>query len=82
MSLLVLVDKGYSYAMVDLGALQNAQHPASTLRAKLVPIIPPSLGHGHDIYKELGTDRVLIYARFDDSTKDFPLIPNFPKLVL
>ncbi len=71
--------QGYSYAMVDLGALQNAQHPAH-LRAKLVPIIPPSLGHGHDIYKELGTDRVLIYARFDDSTKDFPSDTKFSQV--
>ena len=71
--------KGYSYGLVDLGALQNASHP-STLRAKLVPIIPPSLGHGHDIYKELGTDRVLIYARFDDSTKDFPVDTKFSQV--
>ena len=51
--------------MVDLGNLNNA---AST-KAKLVPIIPPGLGHGSDIYSELGTDKVIVYARFDDSTK-------------
>ena len=39
----------------------------------MIPIIPPSKGHGFDIYKELGADKVLIYARFDDSTKDFPV---------
>ena len=53
--------------MVDLGSLGNP-----TTRAKLVPIIPPSKGHGFDLYKELGTDKLLVYARFDDSTKDFP----------
>jgi hypothetical protein len=35
----------------------------STGRAKLIPIIPPGLGHGSDVYTELGTDRVIVYAR-------------------
>ena len=70
---------GYSYGLVDLGALQDSAHP-SNQRAKLVPIIPPSLGHGYDLYKELGTDRVLIYARFDDSTKDFPSDTKFAQV--
>ena len=70
---------GYSYGLVDLGVLQDSAHP-SNQRAKLVPIIPPSLGHGHDLYKELGTDRVLIYARFDDSTKDFPSDTKFAQV--
>ena len=71
--------KDYSYALIDLGALQDTQHP-SNQRAKLVPIIPPSLGHGYDIYTELGTDKVLIYARFDDSTKDFPTDTKFAQV--
>ena len=54
---------GYTYAYVDL--------PASGTPAKLVPIIPPSTNHGADIYKELGADKVLIYARFDSSNTDF-----------
>ena len=48
--------------------------------AKLIPIIPPSKGHGHDLYKELGTDRVLLYARFDDSDKDFPTDTAFAQI--
>ena len=48
--------------------------------AKLIPIIPPSRGHGYDIYKELGADRVLVYARFDDSTKDFPTDTKFSQV--
>ncbi len=71
--------KGYSYGLVDLGALQDSAHP-SNQRANLIPIIPPSLGHGYDLYKELGTDRVLIYARFDDSTKDFPSDTKFAQV--
>jgi hypothetical protein len=69
--------KGYSYGMVDLGSLNSN---AAGNYATLVPIIPPSRGHGYDIYKELGTDKVLIYARFDDSTKDFPIDTKFAQV--
>ena len=64
---------GYTYGIVDLGS-------SFTTAAKLIPIIPPSKGHGYDIYKELGTDKVLIYARFDDSTKDFPTDTSFSQI--
>jgi hypothetical protein len=69
---------GYTWGMVDLGSIQpsgNISNPA-----KLIPIIPPSKGHGYDIYSELGTDKVLIYARFDDSTKDFPTDTQFAQV--
>ena len=61
--------KNYSYGIVDLGSINSN----SSTKAKLIPIIPPSKGHGYDIYRELGAERVLVYARFDDSTKDFPV---------
>ena len=67
--------KGYTYGMLDLTDLQ----PTSP-NAKLIPIIPPAKGHGSDIYKELGADRVLVYARFDDSTKDFPIDSKFAQI--
>ena len=70
--------KDYSYGLVDLGTLNSGVSVVN--RAKLVPIIPPSLGHGYDIYTELGTDKVLIYARFDDSTKDFPTDTKFAQV--
>ena len=70
--------KGYTYALVDLGTLNS--NVSSTGRAKLIPIIPPGLGHGHDVYAELGTDRVIVYARFDDSTKDFPIDTQFSQV--
>jgi hypothetical protein len=66
---------GYTYGIVDLGALQpggNISNPA-----RLIPIIPPSRGHGYDLYKELGADRVMIYSRFDDSSRDFPINTKF-----
>ena len=67
--------KGYTYGLVDLTDIQ----PTSP-NAELIPIIPPSKGHGSDIYKELGADRVLVYARFDDSTKDFPIDTKFAQI--
>ena len=70
--------KGYSYAMVDLGTLQPVGGIANP--AKLIPIIPPGKGHGNDLYTELGTDKVIIYARFDDSTKDFPTDTKFAQV--
>ena len=69
--------KDYSYALVDLGPINTNTTGTS---AKLVPIIPPSKGHGFDIYKELGTDKVLVYSRFDDSTKDFPIDTSFAQI--
>ena len=70
--------KGYSYALVDLGTLNSFVSADKT--AKLIPIIPPKLGHGSDVYTELGTDRVIVYARFDDSTKDFPIDTKFAQV--
>ena len=67
---------GYTYGMVDLGSISAT----ATEAAKLIPIIPPSRGHGYDIYTELGTDRVLVYARFDDSTKDYPIDTKFAQI--
>ena len=67
--------KNYTYGMVDLGTtVTPGQY------AKLIPIIPPSKGHGFDVYKELGADKILIYARFDDSTKDFPIDSKFSQV--
>jgi len=64
--------KGYTYGIINLPATGNP--------AKLIPIIPPSKGHGYNIYEELGTDKVLMYARFDDSTKDFPIDTKFAQV--
>ncbi len=68
---------GYTFGMVDLGPVES---PSIQVRAKLIPIIPPSRGHGYDLYKELGTDKLLVYARFDDSTKDFPTDTKFAQI--
>ena len=70
---------GYTWGIVDLGPLRGSNIPEADA-AKLIPIIPPSKGHGYDIYTELGTDKVLVYARFDDSTKDFPTDTKFAQV--
>jgi len=70
--------KGYTWGLVDLGSINQSASEA----AKLDVIVPPSLGHGYDIYQELGTDRVLLYARFDDSTQDFPIDTKFAQIGL
>jgi hypothetical protein len=69
--------KDYSYGIVDLGSI-NSNSTGSF--GRLIPIIPPSKGHGYNIYTELGTDKVLVYARFDDSTKDFPIDTRFAQV--
>ena len=70
---------GYTWGIVDLGSLRGSNIQSGSA-AKLIPIIPPSKGHGYDIYTELGTDKVLVYARFDDSTKDFPTNTKFAQV--
>ena len=73
--------KGYSFGIVDLGTLNTGVNTAAGgVFAKLIPIIPPGKGHGSDIYKELGTDKVLLYARFDDKDKDFPIDTKFAQV--
>ena len=67
--------KGYTYGIVDLGSIQPPENIPNP--AKLIPIIPPSKGHGYDLYKELGADKVMIYSRFDDSSRDFPINTKF-----
>ncbi len=69
--------KGYSYGVVDLGPIQSG---SLTEFAELIPIIPPSKGHGYDLYKELGAEKALVYARFDDSTKNFPTDTQFAQV--
>ena len=65
---------GYTYGVVDLSGL------AGNKDAELIPIIPPSKGHGYNIYEELGADKVLLYARFDDSDRDFPIDTKFSQI--
>jgi hypothetical protein len=69
---------GYTFGIVDFG--HSSTDSLGVDVAKLIPIIPPSRGHGYDIYTELGSDKVLVYSRFDDSTKDFPTDTKFSQV--
>lgn len=69
--------RGYTYGIVDL---KTPGSVSESNRAKLIPIIPPSKGHGYDLYTELGADRVLIYSRFDTSTKEFSSDTKFSQV--
>jgi hypothetical protein len=69
--------KNYTYAAVDLGTISFANNQTP---AELIPIIPPSRGHGFDIYQELGTDKIMIYSRFDNTTKQFPMDSQFAQV--
>ena len=70
---------GYTYGVVDLSSF-NSGALSNNTKAKLIPVIPPSKGHGYDLYTELGADKVLVYARFDDSTKDYPTDTHFAQV--
>tara|TARA_B100002019_G_scaffold291169_1_gene310582 strand:- start:5689 stop:7260 length:1572 start_codon:yes stop_codon:yes gene_type:complete len=69
--------KNYTFALIDLGTTATT---VPGVFAQLIPIIPPSKGHGYDIYTELGADKILIYARFDDSTRNFPIDTEFAQI--
>jgi len=69
---------GYSFGIIDLSSINTG---SITDRAFLIPIIPPTKGHGFNAYNELGADKVLIYARFDD-IGDFPTSTKFAQVGL
>ena len=59
--------EGYSYGTVDLVA---GNVPTGTTSPVFNVIVPPSGGHGSDIYRELGAYNVLTYARFENDTEN------------
>ena len=49
--------------------------------AKLEVIIPPSGGHGFDVYKELGAKRAMVNVRLEYSeTEEFPVDTDFRRI--
>jgi hypothetical protein len=61
---------GYTFGTLDLSA---GGVPTAISEPVFNVIIPPQGGHGHDIYRELGSKNVLIYSRIenDNSNPDF-----------
>ena len=54
---------GYTFASINVNATEISGIGAGS-GAVLEVIIPPSGGHGFNVYKELGTKRVMINSRF------------------
>ena len=59
--------KGYTFGTVDLVA---GGVPTGTTTPQFNVIVPPTGGHGADVYKELGGYNVLSYARFENDTEN------------
>ena len=65
----VTISKGgsdYTYGTVNL----TGRVPKGTTSPTFNVIIPPSGGHGADIYRELGAYNVLTYSRFENDTEN------------
>ncbi len=58
---------GYTYGTLDLAA---GGVPFSSTEPEFNVIIPPSGGHGADIYRELGAYNVLLYSRLENDTEN------------
>ena len=54
----------YTHAVLDL---RSGGIPLGTTPAVVDIIIPPKVGHGYDIYRELGAYNVAVYARMENS---------------
>ena len=59
----------YTFGSVDLNAVGLA-NPSGSTDAAFNVIIPPQGGHGSDVYRELGANRVLIYSRLENDTSN------------
>jgi hypothetical protein len=60
---------GYTFATLNLDSVVSPQDTTNpNNKAVFNVIIPPEGGHGADIYKELGANRALVYARIENST--------------
>ena len=65
---------GYTFATLNLDAVVS---PIDTNnKAIFNVIIPPEGGHGADIYRELGANRVLVYSRIENSSTNPDFIEN------
>ena len=56
---------GYSYGTLDISNVTHTGIGTTTL-ANFDIIISPKGGHGANIYRELGANRVLLYSRFEN----------------
>jgi len=68
---------GYSFATLDVDSVVTGAGASFSV------IIPPAGGHGSDVYRELGSNKVLIYSRIENSditNPDFPTGNQFARI--
>jgi len=68
---------GYSFATLDLDDVVSGSGASFSV------IVPPPGGHGADIYRELGANKVLVYSRIENSdvtNPDFPTGNQFARI--
>ena len=68
---------GYSFATLDLDSVVTGTGASFSV------IIPPPGGHGADVYRELGSNKVLVYSRIENSdvtNPDFPTGNQFARI--
>jgi len=58
---------GYTYGTVDL---VSGNVPTGSTAPIFNVIIPPEGGHGADVYRELGANKVLVYSRIENDTEN------------
>ena len=72
---------GYTYAYINVNNTEITGIGAPGTEAVLEVIIPPSGGHGDNIYKELGTKRVMINSRVQyDENLEFTVDTDFRRI--
>ena len=59
----------YTFGSVGLNDV-GLTNPSGSTDAAFNVIIPPQDGHGADVYRELGANRVLIYSRLENDTSN------------
>ena len=68
---------GYSFGTLDLDDVVTGSGASFSV------IIPPPGGHGADIYREMGANKVLVYSRIENSdvtNPDFPTGNQFARI--
>ena len=68
---------GYSFGTLDLDSVVTGTGASFSV------IVPPPGGHGADIYRELGANKVLIYSRIENAdvtNPDFPTGNQFARI--
>ena len=68
---------GYSFGTLDLDDVVTGSGASFSV------IVPPPGGHGADIYRELGANKVLVYSRIENSdvtNPDFPTGNQFARI--